>query len=362
MNIVIFAGGSGKRFWPISRKKYPKQFQPIIDNKSTIELLVESVVETYGWNHIFISTTELLVSLVKNIFPQLPTQNIITEPVKRDLGPAVGLTMAKLQKLGAGKQPTAVLWSDSFPAKINNFKKVLKIAQNQIIKDPSKLIWLAQKPSFANENIGWIEVGEKIGEDEGVSYYEKQGFEYCPSLKKAEKWTKSNKHLWNTGFFVTTPNFILKKFKQNNKQVFSLLEKIIANLDTEKENETLQNIYPQMPSIHFDHIVFDHLQKDETVVIAGDFEWSDPGTLYALKQFLQKNNKDNVKKGNVYAYKSQDCLIYNYVKNQLVSTIELDGYLVVNTPDALLVCPKNKVKTIKEMLKEFKDTKLEKYL
>jgi mannose-1-phosphate guanylyltransferase len=110
MRIVIFAGGSGKRFWPLSRKKYPKQFQPIIDNKSTIELLTLQVAQKYSWNNIYIPTTELLASLVKNTFPSLPTSNIFTEPTRRDLGAAVGYAMIKLRKIGAGDEAIAILW------------------------------------------------------------------------------------------------------------------------------------------------------------------------------------------------------------------------------------------------------------
>ena len=163
MKIIIFAGGSGKRFWPISRKKFPKQFQPIINNKSTIELRVEQLVKEHGWNSIYFSTTESLVSLIKNMFPQAPTTNIITEPVRRDLGPAVGLAMAKLRKLGAGDEPVAVLWGDSVTLKEQNFHTALKVGENRVKENPNQLIWLGQKPYFANDNLGWIELGEKLG-------------------------------------------------------------------------------------------------------------------------------------------------------------------------------------------------------
>lgn len=104
MKIIIFAGGSGKRFWPLSRINFPKQFQPIINNKSTIELMIERVADIYGWENVFIPTTERLVALIKNTFPSLMTSNIITEPTRRDLGAAVGLSMIKLRKLGAEKR------------------------------------------------------------------------------------------------------------------------------------------------------------------------------------------------------------------------------------------------------------------
>jgi len=362
MNIIIFAGGSGTRFWPISRDKYPKQFQPIINNKSTIELMVEKVAPIYGWNNIYFSTTELLVSLIKNTFPQIPTSNIITEPTQRDVGPAVGLALSKLKKLGGGDEPVTILWSDNYPANGANFKAVLKIAEDKILTNPKQLIFLGEKPQFANENLGWIELGEKIGSETGINYYKLGGFKYRPTSEVAEEWYKDQKHLWNTGYFVTTPNFILELYNKYNPLIAGLLNQISADLGTEKENLTLQELYPQMPAIHFDNIVLENIDKEKTLIIEGDYAWSDPGTLYALKQFLQENQEDNVSKGLVYTHDTKDSLVYNYVNNQLLTTIGLDGFIVVNTPDAILVCNKKDIGKIKEMLKEFKGTELQKLL
>jgi mannose-1-phosphate guanylyltransferase len=362
MNIVIFAGGSGTRFWPISRTKYPKQFQPIIDNKSTIELMAEAVAPEVGWNHLFIQTTENLVSLVKNTFPELPTSNILTEPARRDIGPAVGLAMAKLRKLGAGNEPVTILWSDNYPANRPNFLKVLRVGRKLVEENPSQLVFLGEKPHFANDNLGWQEVGEKLGEEDGINYYQLKSFAYKPDLETAKIWEKDGKHFWNTGYFITTPEFILNKVKELNPDVSTKLQTIEESMDTSKEADVLQEVYPQIETIHFDHLVLYHLKPEETTVIEGEYEWSDPGTLYALKQFLQEKESDNVCKGLVYNFETKDSLVYNYVNKQLVTTIGLDGFIVVNTPDAVLVCHKKDIKKISDMLKEFKDTELEKLL
>ena len=140
MKIIVFAGGSGKRFWPLSRKKFPEQFQQIINNKSTIELMIGRVAEKYGWNNIFIPTTELLVSLIKNTFPSIPVNNILTEPLRRDLGAAVGLAMVKLRKIGSENEPVTILWSDNFPANGEAFKQRLVEGEELIKENPDRLI------------------------------------------------------------------------------------------------------------------------------------------------------------------------------------------------------------------------------
>jgi mannose-1-phosphate guanylyltransferase len=154
----------------------------------------------------------------------------------------------------------------------------------------------------------------------------------------------------------------MSKIKQTSPLLFKQLEEIKKDIGTKKENQTLQKIYRQIKSIHFDHIVLEHIKQNEALVIEGDLDWSDPGTLYALKQFLEEKHADNVNKGLVYNFDTQDSLVYNYVNKQLVATIGLEGFIVINTPDAILVCHKDDVRRISDMVKEFKGTELEELL
>ncbi len=361
MNIIIFAGGSGKRFWPLSRKAYPKQFQPIIENKSTIELMVERIAEKYGWDNIYMPTTELLVSLVKSTFPSLPTSNIFTEPTRRDLGAAVGLAMIKMRKMGSGAEPVAILWSDSYPTDGKAFLETLEASEKLVLEDPNRMVFLGEKPTSPNYNLGWIELGRKVGKFNKLDAFERQSFKYRPDPDTAKEWFKQDKYVWNTGYHISTPDFILSKYKEFRPDIYKQLEEIEKALDTEHENEVLGKIYPKIDAVHFDNVVAEHLPPNQAVVLKTYFKWSDPGTLYALKEFLQEKPEDNVKKGLVYDFETKDSLIYNFVKNQMVTTIGLEGFVVVNTPDALLVVHKDKVGDIKKMLEEWEATELEKY-
>ncbi|MCA9385159.1 hypothetical protein KC717_00760, partial [Candidatus Dojkabacteria bacterium] len=183
-----------------------------------------------------------------------------------------------------------------------------------------------------------------------------------PSVENAKKWFGSESFVWNTGYFVTTPKFVLEQYAKQNPKMYLQLEEIEKALDTDKEFSVLNAIYPEIEATHFDNVVLEGLEKEQSVVLKTDFKWSDPGTLYALKQFLQDDDKDNVLKGLVYPFETTDSLVYNYVKNQVVTTIGLDGFVVVNTPDAVLVCHKDEIGKIKEMLKEWDGTELEKFL
>lgn len=362
MKIVVFAGGSGTRFWPISREKYPKQFKPLMDGKSTFQVHIENYLKHYSKSNILVSTTEALSGTVKELFPAIPLQNIIAEPIRRDLGPSVAFVMLKLAKMGDPDEPTAIVWSDGVIGDPSAYFSALKMADEMLVADKDQLIYLGETPRFSNENIGWIGLGNKIKSSPTLSVYERKGFVYRPPLAQAQEWFKDQKHLWNTGYFITTPSFILSEYKRQQPEMFALMEKISKSLDTDKEYEVIQEIYQQMESISFDNAILEGLDDAKTKVIGGNFKWTDPGTLYALKQFIQDNPEENAIKGLVHNYKTKDSLVYNYDENKLVTTIGLEGFIVVNTPDALLVCHKDQIPEIKNMLKKFEDTDLKKYL
>ena len=362
MKIVVFAGGSGTRFWPISREKYPKQFKPLMDGKSTFQVHIENYLKHYSKSNILVDTTEILSGTVKELFPSIPLQNIIAEPIRRDLGPSVALAMLKLAKMGDADEPAAIVWSDGVIENVDTYFNALKMANDMLVSNNKQLIYLGEIPKFPNENIGWIGLGAKVKTEAGLTIYNRAGFTYRPPLAQAEEWLKDGKHLWNTGFFVTTPSFILSEYKRQQPKMYALMEKILASLDTDKEYEVIQDIYPQMESISFDNAILEGLADEKTKVIGGNFKWTDPGTLYALKQFIKSGSEENATKGLVHNYKTHDSLVYNYDEDKLVTTIGLEGFIVVNTPDALLVCHKDQIPEIKNMLKQFEETDLKKYL
>lgn len=357
MKILIFAGGVGTRFWPLSRKKLPKQFMNIIDNTSTFELAIKRVQPEFGWHNIFVSTNEKYIGLVKDLAPRISNLNIFAEPAKRDLGPAVGLAMMRLKKLGV-HEPVALLWADHFMNDPKEFVNKLKRAEKMIYNKETKMVLVGETPHFANNNIGWIKVGKKLSEDA----FKFDGFVYKPDVKECKKLFKSKKAFFNTGYIISTPEFILSLYEKHQPELYKDLSKIEKALDTSKESKVIDEVYPNIEPVHSDHCINYHLNKENTVVLRADIGWDDPGTLYALKKFIEKG-EENVRKGKVHTHKCKDCLVYNFDKDKLVTGVELDGMVIVNTEDALLVVHKDKVREISDMIKsdEFKE-KFKKYL
>lgn len=356
MKVILFAGGSGTRFWPISRKKFPKQFIKLTNSTSTFQGMVKRYRDIFGWNNIFISTNEKYISIIKEQVPQIPISNIFAEPAKRDVGPAAGLALIRLRKMGV-TEPIAISWADHLIGNESAFQSAFLKAERHVQVGKAKIVFVGEKPTFGNENVGWI----KIGNEYTKKFFQFKGFEYRPPKPKAQRYFKSKKALWNTGYFVSTVDYLLSKYEKHNKKMYKKLLDIEESLGTSEESSTIDSIYPVIKPIHFDHAVLYHVQNSEASVLKTNMKWDDPGTLYALKKFFEPSQK-NVEKGKTFSYKCKDSFIYNYEDKKLIVGYGLDGMIVVNTPDALLVTPKESVRFLGELLKKMEDEKLEKYL
>ena len=360
MRIVIFAGGAGRRLWPISRVSSPKQFEPIVGDESTLQLAVERVAPLYGLENLFVATNERYVPIVNKQLPTVPAANILAEPARRDLGPAVGLAMAHLAHLGAD-EPVAILWSDNYIENVPAFVALLQAAETLIADQAADILFIGETPRFANDNLGWIGLGEFVGRAGDLPYYGFKSLTYRPPLERCREMFAQGTHVWNTGFFVTTPAYVRRLYARHSPEMWRQLGEIEATIGTDRYEETLQRIYPTMQAIHFDDAILTHVDPERALVLHSEMGWSDPGTLYALKEALDPDTVANVTKGLVIDTASRDSLIYNYEARKLVVAVGLEGMIVVNTDDAILVVHKDSIPLVKEVINGLQGTELESY-
>lgn len=361
MKIIIFAGGSGRRLWPISRVKSPKQFEPIIDQKSTLQLAVDRVFEVYGAENIYISTNERYQELVRSQLPQLPPEQIIGEPDRRDLAAAVGLAMAHIARSdpSAVDEPVAILWGDNYMQHVANFRKLLKSAEKLVRNATARMLFIGETPRFANENLGWLGLGNNLSNENEMPCYRFESLTYRPELAECQRMFNDGRYVWNTGYFVTTPRYVRDLYKQFQPEIWSHLAAIEASIGSSDYEETLHQVYPQIQSISFDDAILTNVPAGDAAVLHGELGWSDPGTLYALKEAIEPSRSRNVIKGSVVDKQSQDCLVYNYTEKKLVVAVGLEGMIIVNTEDALLVVNKEHIPLVKEVVNGFEGTSLE---
>lgn len=364
MKIVIFAGGTGRRLWPISRQKSPKQFEPIIGNKSTLELAVDRVLPVYGPENIFISTNRQYADMVRNILPQLPPQNVIGEPERRDLAAAVGLAMAHLSHAARdadGPEPVAILWGDNYMEHVENFRDLLAAAEELLLADKAKILFIGETPRFANENLGWLGLGEKVGEQNGQPYHRFKSLRYRPPLDECRRMFAEKTHVWNTGYFVTTIGFVQAQYRRHQPAMWEKLSEVEASIGSPEYEETLLRLYPQLDEISFDDAVLQYVDPEQSLVLYARMGWSDPGTLYALKEAINSDPQANVTQGLVLDEQSRDCLLYNDEPKKLLVAAGLEGIIVVNTEDAILVVHKDNIPLVKKVVNSLEGTELESY-
>ncbi len=357
MKAVIFAGGVGTRLWPLSRKKSPKQFEKIISNTSTLQLAAFRLLPDFSWADIYVSTGQLYVPIVQEQLPDITPTHVIGEPATRDVGPAVGLITSLLMQ-ESPDEPMTILWSDHLVKNETLFRKILKAAGEVVQAHPDKIVFVSQKPRFASENLGWIEYGKQEEMRDGIPLHAFVDFQYRPDKETAKRYFESGHHAWNLGYFVATPRFLWEQYKRFAPNIYKSLSEIAHTYKTAKFTETLNRMYPTIEKISFDNAILEKLDPSQALVISENIEWSDVGAWEALKEALQEAEDKNVTQGKVMTTDTKDSLVYNYT-NQMVVTIDLDGMLVVNTPDVVLVCNKNSVPKIKKFVESLQNSEHE---
>ena len=350
MKILIFAGGAGTRLWPISRKSSPKQFEILKGDKSTIQMALERV-SSFGVENVFVSTNDKYVELVHTHLPTLDKSHILGEPARRDLTAAVGLALMRLKKQGV-TGTIAMLWADHFMKKPDNFVEALKIAEKLILKDPNKFVFLGEQARFANENLGWIHLGESIAGD----LFEFNEWKYRPEILECQEMFESQEWMWNPGYFIFDLDFVLELYKKHKPEMYIALDDMVSG----KKDLAIE--YCKLEAESFDNAIIEKIDKNQAVVLKVDLGWTDPGTLYALKEALVDGADKNFEKGLVVDLDSKDCLILNEENGRLVATVGLKGMMIVNTNNTTLVCHKDDVPRIKELLKKIEEDGLESYL
>ncbi len=359
MKIIIFAGGVGTRLWPLSRKNTPKQFEKIIGDKSTLQQTVDRLYPEFQPEDIFIATGKRYEATIRAQLPQIPQENFIFEPEMRDVGPAIGLTTFILEKRFPN-EPMAILWSDHMVKNIQAFKSALLLAEKTVKEQKSNFVFIAQKARFANQNMGWIEVGETIGQEGmedsgGVGLYKFKSFHYRPKLEEAQSFFADPHYVWNLGYFVTTPPHVVSLFKEFAPDMYEKLTSIRDAYDTPEYEQVLSEVYPTFEKISFDDAILVKMEPDNIMVISADLGWSDVGAWESLKEALSETRDENVTRGKVMVENCRDALVFNYT-NQLIVGIDLEEVLLINTQDVLLVCPKTSVPKIKKLVESLAGT------
>ncbi len=361
MKIVVFAGGTGRRLWPISRQSSPKQFEPIVKGKSTIQLAFERLLEGFGVDDIYVSTNQKYLDILQEQLPNLPRRNFIGEPVRRDLAAAVGLSVVHLAQSFDLSERFGIVWGDNYMTNTGVFLDMLRAADEIVASDRAKIVFIGETPRFANNNLGWIGVDSELGKQRQLPYFAFSSWDYRPSIDRCQEMYDSGRFVWNTGYFVTSIGFIIESYEKFQPDMWDSLTVIGDSINHSIYDSVLTEVYTTIEAASFDDAIIKNIAKDQAVVLHADTGWSDPGTLYALKESINPDTEANVERGFVRANQTKNSLLYNYEEGKLMAVIGLEGMIVVNTEDALLVVHKDQIALVKELVNELVGSELDKF-
>jgi mannose-1-phosphate guanylyltransferase len=361
MKIVIFAGGTGKRFWPVSRKSAPKQFLPVgpgDNSKPLVRQAFERVLSGFAIEDIFLSTGKRYEKEIANILPEIPKENIILEPDMRDTGPAVTLAVSYINSKFPD-EAIATLWADHLIKDMPTFVDCLKEGE-KIVHEKNKIVFITVPARFASPHRGYIHYGDKVKDiqNEKIKCLEFKQFVEKPNVEVAKAYIEEGTYGWNPGYWIFKGSSFLNKIERSNKEIFSVCKEVV---ESGFADDSLKK-FCELEKISADYIFAEKVYPDQAVVLLTEMGWADVGEWIALKEALEESKLSNVTKGNVYDMGSKDSLMYNLEDGKLLVTIGLNGFIVVNTPDVVAIFRKEDNTKLKELLKGFEEGEFEKYL
>lgn len=360
MNIVILAGGVGKRLWPLGRKNKPKQFFPIVTEKSLAQETYARFVKVYPKNKIFFATTKDLLPYLKKLFPKIPAGQFIVEPARRDTGPAMGFAAAALA-VKYPDEPMVFVPSDHHIQDEEKYLRAFKAGED-LIKQTNCLVDIGIPAEFPSTVLGYTKIGEKFGESYGLEIYRFAGHKEKPDLATAEKYLASGDYLWHGNYYMWTPRLFLEAFETFAPELGRMLLKIQMALRNKKITEA-KKLYEKMPKISFDYAVTEKISPEKVLIIKGEFGWSDVGAWDVLHNQMKHKGDDlgNVTQGSVVSVDTKNCLLYTQ-KKKVLAVLGMEDLIVVDTEDALLICPRDRAQEVKRLIEEMEDNGLEEYL
>jgi mannose-1-phosphate guanylyltransferase len=341
---VIMAGGTGTRLWPLSRQNMPKQALRLIGERTLLQHAVDRVMPLFGAKHIIVSTRAEYVDILQSQVPELSQENFIVEPSGRGTAPAIGLAAVHIRKRNP-HAVMAVLTADHFIGKIDRFLTAL-IAAHQWARD-GRLITMGITPLSASTGFGYIEQGESLGASHGLSAYSVERFVEKPDVVNATRMKESGDYCWNSGMFIWSVQRILDEFKRQMPACFKQLERIDAAIGMPDYTPRLTEIWPSIEKQTIDYGIMEGAHN--VAVVPVDIGWIDVGSWSSLFQMLPADSCGNVSVGPSLTVDTHDTLTFG--KKKLIAAIGVHDLIIVDTDDALLICPKNREQEVREIVR-----------
>lgn len=358
---VILAGGGGTRLWPKSRKKTPKQFLKLTGKESMIQVTAARGTKLVPWDRVIVVTNELYRKEVQEQLPQVPKDNIIAEPEKRDtaLAMLVGALYAK------SLNPDAVVMNQASDHVITDEREFIKVMKAAVATaaEGDQLVTVGITPRFPSSGFGYIKIGEDLKKvAPGLTLFKVESFTEKPKIATARAFISTGKYFWNANMYVWSAQNLQQAFKKHMPKMYELTAKL-PTLKPSEFHKALPAIYKQAEAISIDYAISE--KADNLVLIPGDFGWDDVGDWKIVYDLGKKDLAGNVIVGDqeqvhTLSINSQNNLIH--ANGRLIALVGVDDMIVVDTDEIMMIVPKERSQDVKKIVERLKEENKKEYL
>ena len=345
LDALILAGGSGERFWPLSRRARPKQLLRLVAKQTLLEQAVARLDGLVGPERLLILTNVDQEAAVRELLPRVPKENIVAEPAKRDTAAAVALGAGWV----AARDHSAtmiVLPADHVINDTAAFQKTLTAAA-AAAEETGALVTIGIKPTWACPGYGYIEQGEPVrlrSVSDEAAVHRVVRFREKPNADLAESFLRKGNFRWNAGMFVWSVPSVLSEFNRHTPELASFISQIRAPDNFQK---TLRDRFASLPRISFDYAIME--KADRVLVVEAAFDWDDVGSWRAVAKYFQNDAEGNAANCDVTALESSNNIVFN-PDGARIALLGVHNLIVVRTPDAILICHRHQAEKIKTLL------------
>ncbi len=352
VNALLLAGGHGERLWPLSQPDSPKQCLPIIGGKSFLRCTFERLDGIVSLDNIYVATgTEIAETVLKEV-PEIPDKNFIIEPHPRDTAPCIGLAAVIM----AEDDPEAVMIAlpcDHIIKDVHLFRACLK--RSITAARHGYLVTLGIPPEYPATEYGYLECGEEssdLKQSTGKKFLNIDRFVEKPDLKTARSFFESGRYLWNSGIFIWKARRILDEIAIHSPRLNQGLDLISKAIGNPGYNAVLEQEFSHFTSVSIDQAVME--KAHGIVAVEADFRWRDSGNWDSFATLLATDKDGNAVRGHHISIDTTGCVVWS---DKPVATMGVDDLVIVSANNAILICARNRARDIKQLLRQFGETK-----
>lgn len=342
--LVIMAGGVGSRFWPISTEREPKQFLDILGcGRTLLQLTVDRFKDIIDKDKVWVVTVEQYRDTVHSQLPEVPEENIICEPCRRNTAPAICYASWKIKKRNP-KANVVVTPADHFIPDARAFAAVVEDGLG-FAAETDAIVTIGIRPTRPETGYGYIKANLGCASSRRDNIYRVDEFKEKPDLALAEQYVKDPNYLWNSGIFIWNVSTVVNAFRVYEPEISSIFEDMLPVYDTPEEKAAVHEGYAECPNISVDYAIME--KSEEVFVCPADFAWSDLGTWFSLREQMPKDKYGNVCVGeNLSVYDTYHTVVHTTGLRRVVVQ-GLDGYVVAERDGELLICKLSEEQRIK---------------